>query len=93
MHNYGIYEHIKIKYKNNKELDMRLSKFKKRTLEIYSKFVKMKMGLMLSKEQKANRKLLSDVMLATGFYPLSHEWWHFNGLEKQKARQLYKIIE
>jgi D-alanyl-D-alanine dipeptidase len=93
MHNYGIAVDITIIDKNTQELDMGLSPFNKSTLEIYWQFVKMKMGLMLSKEQKANRKLLSDVMLATGFYPLSHEWWHFNGLEKQKARQLYKIIE
>jgi D-alanyl-D-alanine dipeptidase len=85
--------HITIVDKNAQELDMGLSPFNKSTLEIYWQFVKMKMGLPLSEAQKANRKLLSSVMLAAGFYPLSHEWWHFNGIKKQKARQLYKLIE
>jgi D-alanyl-D-alanine dipeptidase len=93
MHNYGIAVDITIVDKNAQELDMGLSPFNKSTLEIYWQFVKMKMGLPLSEAQKANRKLLSSVMLAAGFYPLSHEWWHFNGIKKQKARQLYKLIE
>jgi D-alanyl-D-alanine dipeptidase len=32
-------------------------------------------------------------MVSAGFHPLSFEWWHFEGMEKVKARQLYKIIE
>jgi D-alanyl-D-alanine dipeptidase len=43
--------------------------------------------------QKKNRKLLSDVMKAAGFIPLSYEWWHFNGMPKDKARKRYRIIE
>ncbi len=93
MHNYGIAVDITIVNKNGEELDMGLSPFNKSTLGIYWQYAKMKIGFKLSAKQKANRKLLSDVMQSAGFYPLSHEWWHFNGIKKQKARQLYKIIE
>lgn len=93
MHNYGIAVDITILDKNGQELDMGLSPFNKSTLNIYWQFLKMKMGSKLSKKQKENRALLSEVMLAAGFYPLGHEWWHFNGFRKEKARQLFDIIE
>jgi len=93
MHNYGIAVDLTIVDETGKEIDMGLSPFNKSTIEIYWQYAKMKLGLKLSKEQTANRRLLSDVMLAAGFYPLSHEWWHFNGMEKATARQQFKIIE
>lgn len=31
----------------------------------------------INDEQRKNRQLLRDVMLACGFRPLPHEWWHF----------------
>lgn len=31
----------------------------------------------ISSEQKANRKLLREAMLAHGFVPLESEWWHY----------------
>ncbi len=31
----------------------------------------------LTDAQKANRKLLSDVMVRNGFVPLREEWWHY----------------
>ena len=49
--------------------------------------------IFLNKEQVENRKLLSDTMKKAGFLPLSHEWWHFNGMPKDQARRKYKIIE
>ena len=51
------------------------------------------MGFKLNKEQAENRKLLADTMKKAGFLPLSYEWWHFNGVPKDQARQMYKIIE
>lgn len=29
-------------------------------------------------EQTANRQMLEDMMVAEGFIPLPHEWWHFD---------------
>lgn len=93
MHNYGIAVDITIIDGKSKELDMGFSPFRKNTLELYWQFVKMKMGLKLSKEQADNRKLLSDTMKKAGFIPLNFEWWHFNGMSKDQARRNYKIIE
>ena len=31
----------------------------------------------ITEEQKANRKILSDAMIAAGFKPFDTEWWHF----------------
>lgn len=47
----------------------------------------------LTQAQIDNRQLLKKVMKAGGFYPILTEWWHFNGLSKDRARQYYEIIE
>lgn len=93
MHNYGIAVDITIVDETGKEIDMGPSPFYKSRLEIYWQYAKSKLGLSLNSEQISNRKLLSDVMSAAGFYPLSHEWWHYNGMSKDRARQELKIIE
>jgi D-alanyl-D-alanine dipeptidase len=93
MHNYGVAVDISIVDENGKELDMGFSPFRKSALEIYWQFAKMKLGLNLNEKQIENRKLLSETMISAGFLPLSHEWWHFNGMAKDLARQKYQIIE
>jgi D-alanyl-D-alanine dipeptidase len=93
MHNYGIAVDITIVDKDGKEIDMGLSPFNKNDIEIYWQYAKMKMGFKLSEKQKKNRKLLSGVMQAAGFFPLSYEWWHFNGMKKDEVRRNYSIIE
>lgn len=47
----------------------------------------------LSPTQLANRRLLREVMLQTGFQGIDTEWWHFNAISKDSARLLYGIIE
>ena len=93
MHNYGVAVDISIVDENGEELDMGFSPFRKSTLELYWQFAKMKFGLNLNEKQIKNRKLLSETMVSAGFLPLSHEWWHFNGMPKDIARKKYKIIE
>ena len=93
MHNYGIAVDLTIVNEKSKELDMGFSPFRKSNLEIYWQFAKMKIGFKLNKRQAENRKLLSGTMKKAGFFPLSYEWWHFNGMPKQQARKKYKIIE
>ena len=93
MHNYGIAVDLTIVDDKGKELDMGFSPFRKSKLKLYWQFVKMKLGVKPNKEQKENRKLLSDTMKRAGFLPLSFEWWHFNGMPKDTARQKYRIIE
>lgn len=92
MHNYGIAVDVTIVNGNDKEIDMGFTPFYKSNLSIYWGYAKLKM-FGLSEEQKKNRKLLLTIMKKAGFYPLSFEWWHFNGLPKDEARNKYRIIE
>ena len=92
MHNYGIAVDVTIVDENDKEIDMGFTPFYKSHLSIYWGYAKLKM-FDLSESQKQNRKLLSNIMKKAGFIPLSYEWWHFNGMPKDKARKKYEIIE
>ncbi len=92
MHNYGIAVDVTIVDENDKEIDMGFTPFYKSNLSIYWGYAKLKM-FGLSESQKQNRKLLSIIMKKAGFIPLSYEWWHFNGMPKDEARQKYQIIE
>ena len=93
MHNYGVAVDITIVDENGDELDMGFSPFRKSTFEIYWQFAKMKLGFDLNDQQIGNRRLLSETMISAGFLPLSHEWWHYNGMPKDLVRKKYQIIE
>lgn len=93
MHNLGIAVDITIVDETGEKLDMGLTPFFKSDIQLYWQFVTMKMGSNLTRQQKTNRKLLSDIMIAAGFEPLSFEWWHFNGMPKNEARVKYQTIE
>jgi D-alanyl-D-alanine dipeptidase len=47
----------------------------------------------LSYEQYANRLLLREVMVRSGFHILPHEWWHFDCTDMFAARRKYPVIE
>lgn len=47
----------------------------------------------ISREARANRYLLREVMRYAGFTPLSTEWWHFNFISRATARKYYKVIK
>ena len=93
MHNYGIAVDLTIVDQNGEKLDMGPSPFYKSHAAIYWQYFLKKMGFEISSEQKRNRELLKRVMVDAGFYPLSFEWWHFNGMKKSDARNTYSIIE
>ena len=93
MHNYGIAVDITILDGDGTELDMGPSPFKASHAKIYWQYFLKKIGIGLSDEQTTNRELLKQVMLQAGFHPLAHEWWHFNGMQKDDARKTYSIIE
>lgn len=48
---------------------------------------------LLTTEQLENRLLLREVMSKAGFTHISSEWWHFNATSRERAKQLYEIIE
>jgi D-alanyl-D-alanine dipeptidase len=47
----------------------------------------------LSPQALANRHTLRAIMVAAGFIPLSHEWWHFDALPPAQVRASYRIVE
>lgn len=47
----------------------------------------------ISRQAKANRELLREVMRYAGFTALRTEWWHFNLISRATARKYYKVIE
>lgn len=47
----------------------------------------------LSQEQIENRLLLAGIMKSAGFQAIQTEWWHYNGLSKERARQHYSLVE
>lgn len=47
----------------------------------------------LTAEHVENRKLLRQVMKAGGFWVIETEWWHFNGFTRNKAKELFEIVE
>jgi len=93
MHNYGIAVDITIVDGSGDELDMGFTPFRKSKVALYWMFARKKLGAGLSERQNRNRKLLADVMIEAGFFPLNFEWWHFNGMPKAEARKTYEIIE
>ena len=90
MHNYGIAVDVTIVDGSGEEIDMGFTPFYNSNLSIYWGYAKLKM-FDLSEAQKKNRELLSKIMKKAGFFPLSYEWWHFNGLPKDEARKIYNL--
>jgi len=92
MHNYGIAVDVTIVDGNGKKIDMGFTPFYRSNLSIYWGYAKLKI-FDLNESQKLSRKLLSNIMKKAGFFPLSYEWWHFNGMPKDETRIKYNIIE
>lgn len=47
----------------------------------------------LNKEQVANRIVLREAMIKSGYMRIESEWWHFNAISRARAKRLYKIVE
>jgi D-alanyl-D-alanine dipeptidase len=92
MHNYGIAVDVTIVDDKGDPLDMGFTPFYKSDFSIYWGYAQQKL-LGLGKVQRANSQLLSSIMKEAGFMPLSFEWWHFNGMTKDSARNRYQPIE
>lgn len=46
----------------------------------------------LTEQEREHRLLLRQVMKEAGFRPLPSEWWHFNRVSRQTAREKYRVI-
>lgn len=47
----------------------------------------------ITREEFANRRLLREVMTGSGFLTVKSEWWHFNLVRREEAREKLKLIE
>lgn len=46
----------------------------------------------ITEAERENRLLLRQVMKEAGFRPLPSEWWHFNRVSRQTAKEKYQLI-
>jgi hypothetical protein len=46
----------------------------------------------LSQKQYNNRHLLRELMVASGFMPITTEWWHFNSCYRKQAKVWYPLV-
>jgi D-alanyl-D-alanine dipeptidase len=93
IHNYGAAVDLTIVDLNGIPLDMGAGYDDIRKIA-YPRYEKayLDSGL-LNTEQIENRELLRTVMHAGGFWGIETEWWHFNRYNRDKAKELFEIIE
>lgn len=48
---------------------------------------------LLTQRQVDNRLVLRNVMVKSGFSPITSEWWHFNSTSRANAERLYRIVQ
>lgn len=46
----------------------------------------------ITEQERKNRLLLRQIMKEAGFRPLPSEWWHFNRVSRQTAKERYRVI-
>jgi len=89
LHNYGCAIDIGILDEHGRELDMgTVYDFFGALAEPAAEITFLHEGI-LSSEALRNRLLLRHVMVAAGFQPIPHEWWHFNHCPLDTAKQRY----
>lgn len=93
LHNYGMAVDLTICDKQGIPLDMGTAfDFFGKAAGINREQELVKEGL-LTKQQVENRDLLRKVMIQAGFLTIRGEWWHFNAVSLNEARQSYKVVE
>lgn len=48
---------------------------------------------LITQQELQNRQLLRSVMTRAGFRTIPSEWWHFNLVSRNEARQRYPVID
>lgn len=93
MHNYGMAVDLTICKLDRTALDMGTSfDFFGKAAGINQEEQLLKEGL-LTREQINNRKLLRKVMTEAGFITIRGEWWHFNAVSRNEAKNNIKLID
>lgn len=93
LHNYGAAVDLTIANSNGEPLDMGADYDDIRTIA-YPKHEKAYLDSgMITKQHIENRELLRTVMKAGGFWGIPTEWWHFNRYNRDRAKELFDIVE
>jgi len=93
LHNYGAAVDLTIADSDGNPLDMGADYDEIGTIA-YPKYEKAYLDSgMISTAQIANRELLRTVMKAGGFWGIQTEWWHFNRYNRERAKELFEIVE
>lgn len=93
LHNYGMAVDLTICNEQGVPLDMGTAfDFFGKAAGINREQELVKEGV-LTRQQVENRDLLRKVMIQAGFRTIRGEWWHFNAVSLNEAKQTYKVIE
>jgi D-alanyl-D-alanine dipeptidase len=93
LHNYGAAVDVTIADKHGDPLDMGAGYDDIRKIA-YPRYEKQYVDSgLLSIEHINNRELLRAAMKAGGFWNIATEWWHFNRYNRDRAKELFEIVE
>lgn len=93
LHNYGCAVDLTIADSEGNPLDMGAGYDDSKKIA-YPKFEQAYLDSgMLNQDQINNRILLREVMSAGGFWNIQTEWWHFNRYSRDRAKEMFEIIE
>lgn len=92
LHNYGAAVDLTLADRNGKPLDMgtAFDHFGE-AANVVREDDLLKRGI-LTPQQVKNRRLLREVMQASGFQSISGEWWHFNACTLAEAQERYPLL-
>lgn len=93
MHSYGVAVDVSIVDEYGKAIDMgaEFDEFTEKSQPRYEqKFLHEKK---LTQQQVNNRLVLRNVMKSAGFRAIQNEWWHFEAMTREQAKQKYKPID
>ncbi|MDR3226101.1 MAG: M15 family metallopeptidase [Prevotellaceae bacterium] len=93
MHSYGVAVDIGIVDAQGNLVDMGagFDEFTEKSQPRYEqKFLQEKK---LTQQQINNRLILRNAMKSAGFKHIQNEWWHFEAMPREQAKQKYKAIE
>lgn len=93
IHNYGSAVDLSIVDETGVPLDMGTEYDHFGELAYPSKEEELVNSGVLTQHQVENRLLLREVMAGAGFTPINTEWWHFNAYSRQRAAELFEMIE
>ncbi|MDR2064325.1 MAG: M15 family metallopeptidase [Prevotellaceae bacterium] len=93
MHSYGVAVDVGMvdEYGNTVDMGAGFDEFTEKSQPRYEqKFLQEKK---LSRQQINSRLILRNAMKSAGFRSIQNEWWHFEAMTREQAKQKYKPID